>query len=114
VSTLTEIRRAVASQLSELPCAVKVALGEANYDNDPAKRLIVGVTVGPPSPEAEELLDILLEPDGEHSVRATLEANVSLGGVVAEVYVIGHSGYRIYPSPDGPVLGAEFKLDYVA
>lgn len=113
MSSLTEIRKIAASVLEGVPGNVKVAIGESE-DAASTRRLIVGVTLGPPSEETEAILDVLLESDeAPGSVRALLAADRTLGHTVSDTYIVGDSGYRLYPSPDGPVLGAEFKLDYV-
>jgi hypothetical protein len=113
VSTLTEIRRAAAAALEGVPGTVQVAIGESE-DVAPTRRLIVGVNLGKPSDETRAILDILLESDeAAGSVRALLAGDRTLGGTVSDTYVVGDSGYRLYPGPNGRELGAEFKLDYV-
>lgn len=113
--SLTEIREAMAAPLLHLPGTMKVAVGESK-EGDPLECMIVGVVVGPlndPSnTDPAGTLDELLEDEGERSVKALLEADHTLGGAVAELFVAGHSGYRVYPTPNGPVLGAEWTVTY--
>lgn len=110
--TLTEIRKAMAAPLGMLPGRVKVAVGEAK-EGEPHDQMIVGITLGPPTPEHEALLDEMLEAAGERSVKALLEADRTLGGSVEDLMVVANSGYRLYPSPEGPQLGAEWTVTYV-
>jgi len=123
--SLTEIRKAMAAPLADLPGTVKVAVGESKEGAD-LERMVVGVVVGPlqtPAPaqggieplnnvDTTEVLDELLEDEGERSVKARLEADRTLGGAVADLFVAGHSGYCVYPSPKGPQLGAEWTVTY--
>jgi hypothetical protein len=113
MSSLTEIRKAAAAVLKGVPGTVQVAVGESE-DASPTRRLIVGVNLGKPSDETRAILDVLLESDeAPTSVRALLAADRTLGGTVSDTYVVGDSGYRLYPGPNGPELGAEFKLDFL-
>lgn len=110
---LTEIRSAMAAALEVLRFNVKIAVG-GSKENEPLDRMVVGITLGPPTPELEVALDELLEPIGERSVRTLLEADRTLGGLVDDLIVIANSGYRLYPGPEGPVLGAEWTVSYAA
>lgn len=61
------------------------------------------------------LLDQLLEPSGARSVKAALEASVTLGGLVDSIHVPECSGYRIYQTEGrAPQLGAEWTIKVLA
>lgn len=63
---------------------------------------------------AQELLDRLLESSGSASVRAAIETDKTLGGVVDNCIVTGASGYRQYATGQGDVLGCEFSVAVIA
>lgn len=69
----------------------------------------------PESRAAQEVLDAWLAPSGGTSVKAAVESDITLGGVVASARVARSSGYRMYDIPgSGQVLGAEFFVDVQA
>ena len=65
---------------------------------------------------AQKRLDLMLNPAGAYSVKAAIEADSTLGGVVDDVQVQSCTGYRVYArsvtiSGSGdPVLGAEWRV----
>jgi hypothetical protein len=64
---------------------------------------------------AQEVLDQWLAPTGSTSVKAAVESDITLGGIVASARVARSSGYRVYDLPNrGRTLGAEFFVDVVA
>ena len=63
---------------------------------------------------AQELLDRMLESTGSASVRAAIEADKTLGGVVDNCIVRGASGYRQYTTAQGDVLACEFSVAVIA
>lgn len=62
---------------------------------------------------AQKRLDLFLAPTGPTSVRAAIEADPTLGGIVGSVAVTGVSGYRTYIMGEGNILflGAEFTVE---
>ncbi len=70
------------------------------------------------SPEqraAQTVLDQWLAPSGATSIKAAVESDITLGGIVAGARVVRSSGYRIYELPNrGRTLGAEFFVDVKA
>lgn len=59
---------------------------------------------------AEAKLDPFLDPAGALSIKAALEADRTLGGVVAALRVITASDYGVYDMADGAYLGAQFTV----
>lgn len=102
--SLTDIRRELKGALDGIDNAgIKVAIAATDFQK-PEVEFVVCVLVGETSDAAEERLDELLAPDGTDSVRAALEDHPSVG-------VRKHSGYRLYPQPEGkPLLGAEWTV----
>jgi hypothetical protein len=61
---------------------------------------------------AQKLLDRMLEPVGEMSVKAAVEADKTLGGVIDAVIVTRASGYRLYAREGStPALGCEWTVE---
>lgn len=66
--------------------------------------------------EGQQYLDSLLDSSGEMSVKAALEADRQLGGLVDDLRVEEVSGYRLYPYDAGPgqqpmrLLGCEWEV----
>lgn len=82
---------------------------EAGLDK---RGFIVRVIVGrDDDPDAQEQLDELLEATGEGSVRAALEVDDTLGGLVIDARVARCSGYRTFPPQDRPMLGADWTVE---
>lgn len=63
---------------------------------------------------AQELLDRMLESSGSASVKARIEADRTLGGVVSDCRVARASGYRQYATGAGDVLGCEWFVAVIA
>lgn len=60
---------------------------------------------------APMLLDQFVDPDSDRSVKAALEADSTLGGVVSDLHVSGASGEQVYVTDGrGPLLGSEFQV----
>jgi hypothetical protein len=61
---------------------------------------------------AQQLIDQLLEPSGTGSMKAAIEQDETLGGVVYDVSVTECTGLRMYqPTPgSAPVMGADWTL----
>lgn len=60
---------------------------------------------------AQKQLDELLESSGPTSVKAAIEADKTLGGVVQDTYVQSCTGYQEYGRPDGTTaLGCEWTV----
>lgn len=57
----------------------------------------------------QKQLDEWLAPTGSSSVKAAIESDATLAGLVVAARVVRFNGYRIYSLPNsGPVLGAEW------
>jgi hypothetical protein len=104
--SLTESRAHLRALLAEIPGDVKVYAGPSDYS--PAEQsFIVRVVVGEHDEASEAALDSLLAPKGPGSVKGALESDRAVG-------VVKHSGYRLYPAPDGKhMLGAEWTVNYI-
>lgn len=64
---------------------------------------------------AQRLIDDWLDDDGPSSVRAALEAEPTLGGLVDDVTVVDSRGYLMYVIEGrGAVLGADWVVDVLA
>jgi hypothetical protein len=64
---------------------------------------------------AQRRLDTWLAPSGSQSVKALLETDRTLGGLVHDLHVTDTTGYRLYSGPDGrTVLGAEWSVSVLA
>lgn len=61
---------------------------------------------------SQDVLDDYLEPDGPLSVKAAIEADRTLGGLVDDLHCYSQSGYRRYLRDSGltPVLGAQWLV----
>lgn len=60
---------------------------------------------------AQMLLDQFLSPDGDNSIKAAIEADTSLGGIVQDLHVTSASGEQTYiRDQGGPVLGSEWTV----
>jgi hypothetical protein len=61
---------------------------------------------------AQKKLDLLLAPSGPMSVKAAVEADRTLGGVIDDLRVTRDTGYRLYqPTPQIQVLGCEWTVE---
>ncbi len=60
---------------------------------------------------ASQLLDKYLSPTGSSSVKAAIEADTSLGGVVADLHVTEATGEQLFVRDQGgQVLGSEWTV----
>jgi hypothetical protein len=112
MSTITEVRKAIAAAVADLADQVSVSAASSEYPGD-TDRYTLHIIVGKQGDESAERLDVLLDTDGEESVKATLETDRTLGGAVSDTFVSKHSGYRSYASPAGALLGAEWTVDVI-
>jgi hypothetical protein len=102
----TVIRRALVAALPGLdaqvtPSAIDYSQG-AGMD---VQRFNVRIVVGRDGDAAQERLDELIAAAG---VKALLEADRTLGGLVADVAVVKCTGYQLFPPAD--VLGATWTV----
>lgn len=124
MARISEIRAAIHAALPEgdnhtievatgpLPNQPKLATG---MGGGLIRQFIVHAVTGPPDdPASGDLLDELLEPEGDLSVQAALEADTTLGGLVHHLELLAASGWRQYPTPEGPRLGAELTIEIAA
>jgi hypothetical protein len=134
-ATLAEIRAGLETALAAIPDVNTSAymndspndltlqvMGPENVDYLLAMRglnrftMIVQAFSGSPDQQAaQENLDAWIAPTGANSVKAAIEADISLGGVVEAATVTRSSGYRVYdfPNQGGRMLGTEFFIDIV-
>lgn len=115
MSRFTEIRSALAAALpDDLDTLVLTGPQEAAKAFGGAlgpPRMLVRVHVGNPAdPDAQNHLDRLLDPEDDESVPAALLADQTLGGLVRGLQIVGASGWRIWQSQNGDVLGAEWTV----
>lgn len=111
MASVTQVRRALADLLSDLDCRVTPAGTDFATDRGlDTTKYQVRVRVGLDGETTCERLDLLLDPEGDQSIKQRLEADRSLGGLVSAVQVIKASGYQLFPSPEGDVLGATFTV----
>jgi hypothetical protein len=133
--TLTQIREGIAANLAVLdgcqvsaymlsnptPPTIHVYPAEIDYDLAMGRGLdkwtftvqafvALSTDIG-----AQVKLDAFLAPSGSQSVKAAIEADGTLGGIVADTTVVSCTGYRVYARDGGgPVLGAEWQVDVLA
>lgn len=74
--------------------------------------VVQGLVGSPTDIGRQVVLDEWLAPNGSKSVKAAIEADHTLGGLVAGARVARVSGYRVYALPNqGATLGAEWFVD---
>lgn len=115
ISQITDIRRALVATLADLDVqTVAVAPAPAEFGDHAMAVDRVGfhvtVTTGPITPGSEDRLDDLMDPVG--GVRALLEGDRTLGGLVGSLAVTKCSGYQaLQTAPDAPPqLGATWTV----
>lgn len=109
MSRLTDLRAALIAALSDLPGDVKAAAAPSDY-GDASQQFYVRVIAGVPGEATEALLDEMLEPAGERSVKEALETDSDLDATYGGAYVAKHSGYMNYDTPEGKLLGAQWTV----
>lgn len=61
---------------------------------------------------AQQRLDDFLSPEGSRSIKAALEQDTTLGGIVQSLHVTDASGEQVYVRENGgPVLGSEWTVE---
>ena len=86
--------------------------GRGHDDNLLRVQALVGV---PGDISAQRKLDEFLEPAGASSVKAAVEADPRLGGLVDDLRVTSCESYRIYAQPDQrQYLGAQWRVFVMA
>jgi hypothetical protein len=61
---------------------------------------------------AQKRLDRMISPTGEDSIKAAVEADGTLGGVVEDLHVTSCSGYKAFARDGGTVaLGANWRVE---
>lgn len=110
MSVTRDVRKAIAAALEPLGGIVAVSPGPGGYD-DIEREFKVCITFpgGAERVASEDRLDELI--DG--LVHEALESDRTLGGVVDDLRVTKHSGYRSYGTPGSdkpPRLGAEWTV----
>lgn len=98
------------------PPAIEVMPDETEYDKTFRRGmdrwfLKVRAFVGKPSDiGSQKRLDRMIATSGANSVKAAIETDCTLGGVVDDLRVVKCSGYRTYGQTPG-VLGAEWLVE---
>ncbi len=111
MSRITEIRKALEAAVAGITQDARAMSAGQKYDEG-TEQYSLRVLVGDPEDEgAIERLDEMLAGDGERSIKAALEADITLGDTVNSLWVARHSGHRLYPLGEGLVLGAEWLID---
>lgn len=130
---MTQIREALASNLSTIP-NVQVSAYQLSNPTPPAIHVVPGMTeyhqTFGGSSEAEwweftvqafvaipndigsqRRLDEMLESTGSSSVKAAIESDPTLGGIVDDLIVTTRTGYQLYVNEGrGTVLGAAWTV----
>lgn len=109
MSTLGQVRAALADALAEIPERIQVSLVGGKYDEG-TEKFAIRILVGEPSEEAEERIDELLAPEGP--LLSAFETDPTLGGAVSNLAVRSHIGHRAFEQPDETVLmGTELLVE---
>lgn len=88
---------------------VRRAAGLTAYD------FVITVLVGAMSERsAQNRLDGYVSPSGDQSIKAAVETDRTLGGVVSDVRVTSMRDYVSFPNGDSTFLGAEFTAQVIA
>jgi len=132
VSTTYDIRAALAEALTAIPGlqasayqmssptppTAHVLRGAEEYDQSfqgglhrPTFRVQAFVALSTDQ-GAPQLLDRYLDPTGDLSVKAALEADTSLGGLVQDLHVTTTTGETLFVRDQGgPLLGSEWTVE---
>ena len=130
MSTLAEVRDALAGSLAEIPGlhalarmgqvhapAALVELDHVEYHDsmDTTSPLwffsVTALVSNADVVAAQEALDVYLSPEGGGSIRAALENDPTLGGAVGDVIVREAAGYQPYDVGGESYLGVRFTLE---
>jgi hypothetical protein len=66
---------------------------------------------------AQKKLDQMLAPSGATSVKAAVEADRTLGGIVSDLHITKATGYRVYElhgAARAPVLGCQWSVEIIS
>lgn len=87
----------------------------ADFEGDTTMQMVVRVVVNMADlSRGQQVLDPYLSPTGTNSIKAAIEADPSLGGVVDSVRVTGWGAYGQYVFGDVTLLGAEINVEIFA
>jgi hypothetical protein len=117
VSRLTHIRGALKELLKDFgKVEWSVVTGATEFGEGPTPdRQVFSIfgIVGPRCDGTELILDNLLDSSGSASVKAALERDRHLGGLVMDLRVVKASGAMQFPRPGKkePDVGAEWKVE---
>lgn len=136
VATLAQIRAGLNTRLATIsgvqtyaylpaqptvPCAFVGGPRQVTYNqtmqtglNEWTMIVWVLVSTAVPSVEAQTDLDQFVSPTGSLSVRAAIEGDPTLGGVVADTIVDSSDGYSFYVTESGSFFGAQFVVRVAA
>lgn len=105
-------------------CRPSGEAGDIEYDQTMGRGLdlmpfTVEVFTGSPTDQgAQMVLDEYLSPAGGRSIKAALELDKTLGGIVDDLRVVSCAGYRVMIFPKrgqaDPILSAMWRLDIYA
>lgn len=108
---------------SPTPPAIHVGLHPDGIDYDRAMRRgmdglmfrVVAMSGLTTDIGSQKKLDTLLAPSGATSVKAAIEGDPTLGGVIDNLAVRTASGYGVYKTEGarGPVLGCEWTVEII-
>jgi len=116
LDTITGIQASAYMLTNPTPPAAHVIPGSIDYDGAMQRghdvwELTVQVFVGLVADRGAQLrLDTMLAPSGGDSVKAAIEGDRTLGGVVDTLRVSRMTGYQVFNLERGPVLGAEWTV----
>lgn len=111
MSRTTEIRQALEAAVAEITTDARAMSAGTKYDEG-VEQFSLRVLLGDPEDsELVERLDEMLDNEGERSIRVALEDDPDLGGALNSLYVVRHSGHRLYPVGQSLVLGAEWLIN---
>lgn len=135
MAALSDIREGLAATLKPIPGlhesayllsnptppAAEIQPSETEYDHAFGRgcdewTFVIRVFVGATSDiGAQKRLDGMLASSGASSIKAAVEADPTLGGVVEDLRVTRCTGYRVFAREGGAgVLGAEWEVSIVA
>jgi hypothetical protein len=133
MATITDIRLGLADNLEQLgqdtgmqvsayalanptPPTIQIIPGEIEYDLamhrgvDQITMLIQAFVNYGSDIGSQSRLDALLDPTGPNSLKTAVEADSTLGGLVADCSVTDATGYRVAQGANGPILLCEWSV----